>query len=98
VGVLANFIIFGWPGCKLALLGAGLGLLLLLPFVALRSLGAGDWKLVGALGAFLGPQRLLLVLFGTFLVEWHYGGGSNRLETASCGRRCGTWPPWLVPY
>ena len=69
VGVLANFIIFGWPGCKLALLGAGLGLLLLLPFVALRSLGAGDWKLVGALGAFLGPQRLLLVLLGTFLVN-----------------------------
>ena len=69
VGVLANFIIFGWPGCKSALLGTGLGLLLLLPFVALRSLGAGDWKLVGALGAFLGPQRLLLVLLGTFLVN-----------------------------
>ena len=69
VGVLANFIIFGWPGCKSALLGAGLGLLILLPFVAIRSLGAGDWKLVGALGAFLGPQRLLLVLLGTFLVN-----------------------------
>ena len=46
-----------------------LGLLILLPFVAIRSLGAGDWKLVGALGAFLGPQRLLLVLLGTFLVN-----------------------------
>ncbi|HLO08677.1 MAG TPA: hypothetical protein VK198_18705, partial [Terriglobales bacterium] len=32
------------------------------------SLGAGDWKLVGALGAFLGPSRLLMVLLGTILV------------------------------
>jgi len=69
VGILANSIIFCWPGCKSALFGAGLGLLLLLPFVALRSLGAGDWKLVGALGAYLGPQRLLLVLLGTIFVN-----------------------------
>jgi len=32
-------------------------------------LGAGDWKLVGALGAFLWPAALLLVLLGTFLVN-----------------------------
>jgi len=69
IGIIANSVVFGWPGCKSALLGAGLGLLLLLPFVAIRSLGAGDWKLVGALGAFLGPRRLLLVLLGTFLVN-----------------------------
>jgi prepilin peptidase CpaA len=69
IGILANLIIFGWAGCKASLMGAGLGLLLLLPFVAIRSLGAGDWKLVGALGAFLGPERLLLVLLGTFLVN-----------------------------
>jgi len=31
VGILANSIIFRWAGCKSALLGAGLGLLLLLP-------------------------------------------------------------------
>ena len=46
----------------------GLGLGLLLPFVLIRSLGAGDWKLAGALGAFLGPSRLLTVLLGTILV------------------------------
>jgi prepilin peptidase CpaA len=46
-------------------LGAGLGLALLLPFVLIRSLGAGDWKLIGALGAWLGPGRLLAVLIIT---------------------------------
>ena len=41
---------------------------MLLPLVLVRSLGAGDWKLTGALGAFLGPQRLIAVLLGTILV------------------------------
>ena len=41
---------------------------LLLPFVLIRSLGAGDWKLAGALGAFLGPSRMITVLLGTVLV------------------------------
>jgi prepilin peptidase CpaA len=30
-------------------------------------LGGGDWKLVGALGAFLGPPRLIAVLLITVL-------------------------------
>jgi len=68
LGILVNSLTRGWPGAKESLLGAGLGLLLLLPFVLLRSLGAGDWKLVGALGAFLGPSRLITVLFATVLV------------------------------
>jgi prepilin peptidase CpaA len=63
LGIAANSAARGWPGAKDSLLGAGLGLLLLFPFVLLRSLGAGDWKMVGALGAFLGPQRLITVLF-----------------------------------
>jgi prepilin peptidase CpaA len=45
-----------------------LGLLLLLPFVFLRSLGAGDWKLAGALGAFVGPGALLDLLMGSIFV------------------------------
>ena len=68
VGIIANTVFSGWSGAKASLLGAGLGLLLLLPFVLIRSLGAGDWKLVGALGAFLGPGNLLNVLLVTILV------------------------------
>jgi prepilin peptidase CpaA len=67
-GVAVNAILYRWPGVKAALLGTILGLGLLLPFVLLRSLGAGDWKLAGALGACLGPRQLLSVLVGTILV------------------------------
>lgn len=62
VGIGLNTLALGWTGAKTALLGAVVGLGLLLPFVLLRSLGGGDWKLVGALGAFLGPPRLIAVL------------------------------------
>jgi len=68
VGVAVNTILYRWPGLKGALLGTALGLGLLLPFVMVRSLGAGDWKLAGALGACLGWRQLLSVLVGTILV------------------------------
>ena len=68
LGIVVNATTLGWPGAKLSLEGAGLGLLVLLPFVVIRALGAGDWKLVGALGAFLGPRRLLVTLAGAILL------------------------------
>jgi len=68
LGIAVNSMDAGWRGTKESLLGSGLGLLVLLPFVLVRSLGAGDWKLVGAIGAFLGPERLTAVLFLTILV------------------------------
>ncbi len=68
VGVLSNVLAGGWAGLKTSLLGAGLGLLLLLPLVFLRSLGAGDWKLAGALGAFVGPGILADLLMGSVFV------------------------------
>jgi prepilin peptidase CpaA len=67
-GIVVNTILCRWPGLKAALLGTLLGLGLLLPFVLFRSLGAGDWKLAGALGACLGPRQLLSVLMGTILI------------------------------
>jgi prepilin peptidase CpaA len=41
---------------------------LLLPFVLVRSLGAGDWKLAGALGAFVGPGILMDLLLASVFV------------------------------
>ncbi|MGA7629415.1 MAG: A24 family peptidase [Terriglobales bacterium] len=68
VGIVINTVLYRWPGLKTALLGALLGLGLLLPFVLIGSLGAGDWKLAGALGACLGPRQLMSVLVATILV------------------------------
>jgi len=52
----------------MSLEGAALMLGILLPTVLLRGLGAGDWKLMGAMGAILGWQRVLEVLFASILV------------------------------
>jgi len=67
--VILHSIAGGWHGAKLSLLGTALGLGLLLPFVLIRSLGGGDWKLVGGLGAFFGPQRLMEVLVWAVLIN-----------------------------
>jgi prepilin peptidase CpaA len=68
IGVAINVAAAGWAGLRASLLGAGLGLLLLLPFVLLRSLGAGDWKLAGALGAFVGAGVLVNLLMASVFV------------------------------
>jgi len=68
LGIAVQSMDAGWRGTKESLLGSALGLLVLLPFVLVRCLGAGDWKLVGAIGDFFGPQPLMAVLFITILV------------------------------
>ncbi len=68
MGVALGAATGGWGGLKASLLGAGLGLLLLLPFVLLKALGAGDWKLAGALGAFVGPAVLANLLLVSVFV------------------------------
>jgi len=62
VGLVANAILGGWHGALMSLEGAGLALFLLLPLVLLRGFGAGDWKLMGAMGAAVGWQSMLSVL------------------------------------
>jgi prepilin peptidase CpaA len=68
IGIVVNVIGGGWGGLKTSLVGAGLGLLVLLPFVLVRSLGAGDWKLAGALGALVGPGLLADLLIVSVFV------------------------------
>jgi prepilin peptidase CpaA len=68
LGLSLNVAHCGWVGLRTSLLGAGLGLLLLFPFVMLRSLGAGDWKLAGAVGSFLGPGAMMNLLLASVFV------------------------------
>jgi prepilin peptidase CpaA len=69
LGITVNSALTGWHGAKLSLAGAVLALAIPLPLVLLRGLGAGDWKLLGAVGAMLGPILFLFVLFGTILAS-----------------------------
>lgn len=68
VGIAVHTFLEGRGGLKTSLIGALVGLGLLLPFVLVRSLGAGDWKLAGALGAFTGPGLLIdLLILSVFV-------------------------------
>jgi prepilin peptidase CpaA len=69
LGLTLRTALSGWSGAKASLEGAGLALIVLLPLVLLRALGAGDWKLMGAVGAFVGPLMFLFVLLGSVLVS-----------------------------
>jgi prepilin peptidase CpaA len=55
VGVALQSINTGFPGCLEALAGIAVGMGLFLPLYALRAMGAGDVKLMGMVGAFVGP-------------------------------------------
>ncbi len=68
-GLAANAILQGWHGALISLEGAGLALGLLLPLVLLRGFGAGDWKLMGAMGAVLGWREMLAVLFASAVIS-----------------------------
>jgi prepilin peptidase CpaA len=68
-GIFVRTWISGWHGLAASLEGAGLALVLLLPLVLMRGLGAGDWKLMGAVGAFLGPMMTIIVLLSSILIS-----------------------------
>lgn len=53
--------VLGWPGAWHALGGLVLGLAMFLPFFLLGGMGAGDVKLLAALGAWLGPADVVWV-------------------------------------
>lgn len=68
LGIILNSILGGWRGALTSLEGAGLALGLLLPLVLLRGLGAGDWKLMGSVGAVMGWRAMVTVLIVSCLI------------------------------
>jgi prepilin peptidase CpaA len=73
VGIFVNSLLAGWKGFLTSVEGAGLGLVILLPLVLLRGLGAGDWKLIGALGAMVGPGETIRILLITVFLAAGWG-------------------------
>ena len=58
----------GWNGAWASLEGAALGLGMFIVFFVAGGMGAGDVKLFGAVGSFVGPQALVLVFVFTALL------------------------------
>src|SRR5690242_14118076 len=71
LGLSLNTALRGPDGLALSLEGAGLALAALLPLFALRGMGAGDVKLMAAIGALKGPEFLIY----TFAWAALFGGG-----------------------
>lgn len=54
-GLILNTFFYTWQGLSQSLLGAGLALIILLPAYKFRLLGAGDVKIMIAIGTISGP-------------------------------------------
>lgn len=61
LGLVLNAVVGGWMGLAGALAGLVVGLLIFLPFMALGAMGAGDVKLLAALGALLGVMHVFWI-------------------------------------
>lgn len=67
IGVVLSAWLNGMSGVVNALEGGVIGLAVLLPFYLMRTLGAGDVKLMAVVGVFLGPTDVLMAILATFL-------------------------------
>jgi prepilin peptidase CpaA len=64
-GLLFHIAAGGWAAAGWSLLGLFVGALLFFPMFALRGMGAGDVKLLAAVGAWLGPGQVVAVAVTT---------------------------------
>jgi prepilin peptidase CpaA len=96
-GVLAGlglntFIYQGWPGLRLSLLGLGVGFGAYFTLYSLRAMGAGDVKLMAAIGALVGVRDW----FGIFVITAIVGGFAGLAMAAIRGRTKRTF--WNVGF
>jgi prepilin peptidase CpaA len=61
VGPMLNTALAGLGGLSSSLKGLGLGVILLLGVYAIGAMGAGDVKLLGAIGGIVGPGEVLII-------------------------------------
>ncbi len=70
LGIGLNIFLYETPGLRSAGLGMGLALLIYFPLYLVRAMGAGDAKLMAAIGAIVGPGNWL----GIFFISAFLGG------------------------
>ena len=70
LGLGLNSFLWAWAGLRLSLLGLGLAFVIYFPLYLVRGMGAGDVKLMAALGSIVGPANW----FGIFIVTGLLGG------------------------
>lgn len=81
-GLISWGFLDGWPGLLHSVLGILVGGALFFPFYLLRGMGAGDVKLMAAVGAFLGPMHA----FNAGLVVAIVGGVIAAIAAIRSGR------------
>ncbi len=72
MGLAGSAWLGGWDGLRASLLGAGLGFAVLVAFFAMGGVGAGDVKLLTAVGAWLGPYLTYQVAVASALAAGVY--------------------------
>jgi prepilin peptidase CpaA len=65
VGLGINFLLEGVMGLRGSLLGCGFAALVYVPLFAIRAMGAGDAKLMMAIGAIVGPANWFVIFLLT---------------------------------
>lgn len=81
-GVGLNTFLQQWSGVRTSLLGIILAFLIYFPLYLLRGMGAGDVKLMAAIGAIVGPANW----FGIFIVSALLGGIAAAILLLARGR------------
>jgi prepilin peptidase CpaA len=83
VGLALNtFLYQGWPGTRQSLIGLGAGFGVYFVLYVMHAMGAGDVKLMAAVGAIVGWPDW----FGTFLITALIGGAMALILVATKGR------------
>ena len=82
LGLGLNTFLSRWQGARASLLGIILAFLVYFPLYMLRGMGAGDVKLMAAIGAIVGPSNW----FGIFILSGLLGGVFAVLFLVSRGK------------
>lgn len=82
LGLGLNTLLLHTHGLVVAMLGLGLSLLIYIPLYLVRGMGAGDVKLMAAVGSIAGPQNWLIIFLVTAIL-----GGVAAFALVFCKRR-----------